>query len=427
MKFSFLPKGDFTLKYLILIPDGMADRPIESLGNRTPMEAAHKPAMDALASRALCGTVSNVPAGMVPESDTANLSILSYDPKIYSNGRSPLEAMSLGLEMSETDTAIRCNVVTLSGDANDEYETRTILDHSSGGITTEEADELVNALNEALPLDGRKLYTGVSYRHCLIWNGADQKYDFTRPHDILDRVIGEYLPREDNGGGEFLRYMKEGAKVLDNHPVNLSRRARGLRPANSPWLWSPGRKPSLPSFREKWGLSAAVVCAVDLIKGIGVCAGCDIYSVDGATGDYDTNYRGKGAAAIEAFGTHDLVYVHVEAPDECGHQGDAELKKSSIELIDEMILTPVLEYLKKSGEDFRVMILPDHPTPVEIRTHSIEPVPFMIYDSANEKDGISSFTEKTCSDMPLYIPDGSNLMDYLVNPMMHDTEVSRAE
>lgn len=415
------------MKYLILIPDGMADRPIASLGDRTPMEAAHKPVMDALASHALCGTVSNVPAGMVPESDTANLAILSYDPKIYSNGRSPLEAMSLGIEMSETDTAIRCNVVTLSGDANDEYETRTILDHSAGGITTEEADELVKALNEALPLEGRKLYTGVSYRHCLIWDGAADKYDFTRPHDILDRVIGDYLPRVDNGGGEFLKYMKDGAKVLDNHPVNVSRRSRGLRPANSPWLWSPGRKPSLPSFSEKWGLDAAVVCAVDLIKGIGVCAGCDIYSVEGATGNYDTNYAGKGEAAIEAFKTHDLVYVHVEAPDECGHQGDAALKTSSIEKIDEMILAPVLEYLRKSGEDFRVMILPDHPTPVEIRTHSIEPVPFVIYDSADEKKGVQSFTEKTCAEMPLYIPDGSRLMDYLINKVSRESATDRAE
>lgn len=398
----------------------MADRPIPALGGLTPMEAAHKPTMDALASDAMCGTVLNVPEGMVPESDTANLAILSYDPKIYSKGRSPLEAMSLGIEMNDGDTAIRCNVVTLSGSADDDYASRTILDHSAGGITTEEADELVNALNKALPLDGRRLYTGVSYRHCLIWNGADDKYDFTRPHDILDRVIGEYLPREENGGGEFLKYMREGAKVLDEHPVNVSRRARGLRPANSPWLWSPGRKPALPSFKEKWGVSAAVVCAVDLIKGIGVCAGCDIYNVDGATGDYDTNYSGKAEAAIRALETHDLVYVHVEAPDECGHQGEAELKKSSIELIDEKILAPVLEYLKKSGEHFRVMLLPDHPTPVEIRTHSSDPVPFFIYDSLEKKAGAVSFTEKECAKVNFYIPDGSRLMNYLLAPSAQD-------
>ena len=247
------------MKYLVLIPDGMADRPVPALGNLTPMEAAHKPTMDALASRALCGTVSNVPAGMVPESDTANLAILSYDPKIYSKGRSPLEAMSLGLTMNETDTAIRCNVVTLSGTADDPYEERTIIDHSSGSITTAEADELVKALNDALGDEKKHLYTGVSYRHCLIWNGADDKYDFTRPHDILGKVIGGYLPKEENGGAGFLEFMREGAKVLENHPVNVSRRERGLRPANSPWLWSPGRKPALPSFKEKWGLDAAIV------------------------------------------------------------------------------------------------------------------------------------------------------------------------
>lgn len=402
------------MKYLVLIPDGMADRPIPSLSDKTPMEDAHKPMMDCLASKALCGTVSNVPTGMVPESDTANLAILSYNPKIYSKGRSPLEAMSIGIDMKPNDTAIRCNIVTLSGTSDDDYATRTMIDHSSGNITTEEADELVAALNDALELPGRKLYTGVSYRHCLIWDGAPDKYDFSRPHDILGRVIGEYLPREDDGGKEFLEFMSEGAKILDGHPVNKSRIARGLRPANSPWLWSPGRKPALPSFSEKWGLKAAVVCAVDLIKGIGICAGCDIYNVDGATGDYDTNYSGKADAAIKAFETHDLVYVHVEAPDECGHQGDAGLKKSSIELIDEKILSHVYDYLKESGENFRIMCLPDHPTPVEIRTHSIDPVPFFIYDSQKEQNGVTVFTEKECAALPLYIPDGSELMHYLI-------------
>ena len=403
-----------SLKYLVLIPDGMADRPIPALGSLTPMEAAKKPTMDALASRALCGTVLNVPVGMVPESDTANLAIMSYDPRTYSKGRSPLEAMSIGIDMKPDDTAIRCNIVTLSGNANDDYASRTMIDHSSGSITTEEADELVAALNEALPLEGRKLYTGVSYRHCLIWKDATDKYDFSRPHDILGRVIGDYLPREEDGGREFLEFMREGAAVLDSHPVNKSRIARGLRPANSPWLWSPGRKPALPSFSEKWGVKAAVVCAVDLIKGIGICAGCDIYNVDGATGDYDTNYSGKAEAAVKAFESHDLVYVHVEAPDECGHQGDAVLKKSSIELIDEKILAPVLDYLRKSGEDFKIMCLPDHPTPVEIRTHSSEPVPFFIYDSAAEENGAVRFTEAECGKMPLYIPDGSTLMSHFI-------------
>ena len=308
----------YTLKYLVLIPDGMADTPVPSLDNRTPMEAAHKPTMDALAKKSVCGTVLNVPSGMVPESDTANLAILSYDPRTYSKGRSPLEAMSQGLEMSPADTALRCNFVTLSGDAEtDVYEERVILDHSSDEITTAEAAELVKALNEALPMPGRTLYTGVSYRHCLLWENACETYDFMRPHDILGRVIGEYLPKEDNGGAEFLAFMKEGAKILEHHPINEARRARGLRPANSPWLWSPGKKPALPSFPEKWGVRAAIISAVDLIKGIGICANCDVIDVEGATGNFATNYTGKADAAVDAFKNGcDLVYVHVEAPDE---------------------------------------------------------------------------------------------------------------
>ena len=395
------------MKYLVLIPDGMADRPVPLLENRTPMEAAEKPVMEALAAKALCGTVSNVPDGMVPESDTANLAILSYDPRTYSKGRSPLEAMSLGLSMEPDDTAIRCNVVTLSGSADEPYESRTMLDHSSGDITTEESARLVAALNEALPMEGRILHTGVSYRHCLIWNGASDTYSFDRPHDILGQCIGSHLPREEDGGGEFLRYMKEGAKVLDRHPVNRARVARGLRPANSPWLWSPGRKPALPSFAEKWGVRPAVISAVDLIKGIGVCADCDVISVPGATGNYYTNYAGKAAAAIEALKTHDMAYIHVEAPDECGHQGEAEQKTSSIEKIDAEILGPVLAYLKSTGERFRVLCLPDHPTPIEIRTHSREPVPFFLYDSAQEKAGVSRFTEAECAAQNRFYPDGS--------------------
>lgn len=402
------------MKYLVLIPDGMADRPHPALGNRTPMEAAKKPAMDRLASLSACGTVSNVPQGMVPESDTANLAILSYDPKEFSKGRSPLEAMSLGLSMDPDDTAIRCNVVTLSGTAEDDYASRTILDHSSGDISTEEADQLVKALNEALPMEGRVLHTGVSYRHCLIWKNAAEKYDFSRPHDHLGQVIGEFLPREDDGGEAFLEYMREGAKVLDNHPVNIARRAAGKNPANSPWLWSPGRKPALPNFSEKWGVKAAVVSAVDLIKGIGVCAGCDVIDIEGATGNFNTNYKGKADAAIKAFENHDLVYIHVEAPDECGHQGNADEKTQSIEKIDAEILAPVWDYLEKSGEDYKILLLPDHPTPIEIRTHSMEPVPFVLFDSKSAKDGVKIYTESECAKTGWYISDGSTLLGHMI-------------
>ncbi|MBE6709847.1 MAG: cofactor-independent phosphoglycerate mutase [Ruminococcaceae bacterium] len=404
------------MKYFVLIPDGMADTPVPSLGNRTPMEAAHKPSMDALAAKSLCGRVLNVPDGMVPESDTANLAILSYDPRTYSKGRSPLEAMSQGLEMSPADTALRCNFVTLSGDAEtDVYEDRVILDHSSDEITTAEADELVKALNEALPMPGRVLHTGVSYRHCLLWENACETYDFMRPHDILGKVIGDYLPKADNGGAEFLAYMKEGAKVLEHHPVNEARRARGLRPANSPWLWSPGKKPALPSFPEKWGVRAAIISAVDLIKGIGICANCDVIDVEGATGNFATNYTGKANAAIDAFKNGcDLVYVHVEAPDECGHRGEADVKVAAIEKIDSLILAPVLDYLETSGEDFRILVLPDHPTPIATRTHSSEPVPFFLYDSGKTETGVDVYTEASCAAKELYIPDGSTLLSHMI-------------
>ncbi len=401
------------MKYFVLIPDGMADTPVPSLGNRTPMEAACKPTMDALAKRSLCGTVLNVPAGMVPESDTANLAILSYDPREYSKGRSPLEAMSLGLSMTPTETALRCNFVTLSD--GDIYKERVILDHSSDDITTEESDELVKALNEALPMPGRILHTGVSYRHCLLWENASDKYDFMRPHDILGKVIGEYLPKEDNGGAEFLAYMKEGAKILEHHPVNEARRARGLHPANSPWLWSPGKKPALPSFAEKWGVRAAIVSAVDLIKGIGICAGCDVISVDGATGNFNTNYAGKAEAAIKAFEDgYELVYVHVEAPDECGHHGEADVKTAAVEKIDGEILKTVLAYLEGCGDDFRILVLPDHPTPVAIRTHSSDPVPFFLYDSKKDEAGVDTYTEAECAKMPTYLPDGSTLLEHVI-------------
>ena len=362
------------MKYLIVIPDGMADEKIEALGNRTPMEAANKPAIDALAREAVVGTVSNVPADMVPESDTANLAILSYDPKIYSKGRSPLEAVSMGLEMAEDDTAYRTNVVTLSEDG--EYEDKIMLDHSADEITTEEAHELILALDREFGSDIRRFHTGVSYRHCMLLKGGNDTYNFMRPHDIIGRRIGDYLPRAEDGGAEFLAMMRDSFALLNHHPINEARRARGLKPANSAWFWSPGRKPQLPNFAEKWGLKGTVISAVDLIKGIGLCAGMESVDVEGATGNVHTNYAGKAAAAIDAFARgQDLVYVHVEAPDECGHRAEIENKVRSVELIDSQIVAPVTEALRRSGEPFRVMILPDHPTPIRIRTHSIDPVP----------------------------------------------------
>ena len=401
------------MKYLVLIPDGMADEPIAELGNRTPMQKAKKPTMDMLASKSYVGMVSNVPEGMVPESDTANMAILSFDPKIYSKGRSPLEAVSMGIEMKSDETAYRCNVVTLT-EEQENYEDRIILDHSADEITTAEADKLIKTLEEKMGDDIKKFYTGVSYRHCLIWKNGNDKYDFMRPHDILGKRIGDYLPKEENGGAEFLKLMRDSYDILKDHPVNLDRKARGLKPANSAWLWSPGKKPQLPSFKEKWGLDAAVISAVDLIKGIGLCAQMKSIDVEGATGNVHTNYKGKADAAIEAFKSGiELVYVHVEGPDECGHRAEIDNKVLSIELIDQKILKPVYEYLCSTGEDFKIMILPDHPTPIRIRTHSITPVPFMIYSSTAHKDGVDTFTELTAEATGTYVSDGYNLMGIL--------------
>lgn len=402
------------MKYLVLIPDGMADEPIAELANRTPMEAADKPTMDMLVKKSLVGTVLNVPDGMVPESDTANMAILSFDPKIYSHGRSPLEAVSMGLTMEPDQTAYRCNLVTLS-EEQDCYEDRVMIDHSADEISTEEADVLIHALQDALGNAQRTFYTGVSYRHCILWHGGDEHYNFMRPHDIPGHVIRDYLPKEENGGAPFLALMKQSYDILNHHPINEARRARGLRPANSAWLWSPGRKPQLPSFKEKWGLDATVISAVDLIKGIGICAGMQTVNVPGATGNVHTNYDGKAAAAISAFRDgSDYVYVHVEAPDECGHRAEIENKVLSIELIDKKILAPVLSYLESTGEDFRILVLPDHPTPIRLRTHTSNPVPFFLYCSDCAHKGTEVFSEAAGASTGYYLPDGFELMNLMV-------------
>ncbi len=401
------------MKHLVIVYDGMADRKIPSLGNKTPMEVAKKPMMDSLTRHALCGTVSNVPTGMVPESDTANLAILSYDPKIYSKGRSPLEAVSMGIEMQPDEVAYRCNIVTLS-EEGDVYEDRVMLDHSADEITTAEADVLIRAIDEALGDELHKFYTGVSFRHCLIRKNGNDKYPFMRPHDIIGQCIREHLPTGAEGE-EFLTLMKKSYDILNHHPVNEARRARGLRPANSVWFWSPGKKPALPSFYEKFGVKASVISAVDLIKGIGLCAGMESIDVEGATGNVHTNYKGKADAAIDAFRRgQELVYVHVEGPDECGHRAEIENKILSIEKIDAHILAPVVEYLRSTGEDFHVMCLPDHPTPIEIRTHSMEPVPFFIYRSECEVAGVESLNEDTAIACNNYLPEGTVLMEMLI-------------
>lgn len=390
----------------------MADEKIPSLGNKTPMDAADKPCMNALAKHSTVGLVSNVPEGVAPGSDAANMAILSFDPKVYSKGRSPLEAVSMGLKMNDTQVAFRCNIVTLTED--EDYDEKTIIDHSADEISTAEADELIRAVEAALGNSERHFYTGVSYRHCLLWDGVEDDYGFTPPHDILGKRIKDYLPSGEVGQ-KYYELMRASWDILNHHPVNEARRARGLKPANSIWFWSPGKKPALPSFKDKWGLDGAVISAVDLIKGIGLCAEMRSIDVEGATGNVHTNYDGKAEAAINAFKDGaDYVYVHVEGPDECGHRAETENKVLSVELIDKKILSPVYEYLKASGEDFKIIILPDHPTPVRLRTHTIDPVPFMIYSSKNETAGVDCFSEESAKATGLYVPAGHTLMDMFI-------------
>ena len=402
------------MKYVILVGDGMADVPLTELGGKTPLSAAYKPGMDLIASKGVNGRVYTIPKGMVPESDTANLSIMGYDPMIYSKGRSPLEAASIGIQMFPEDTAIRANIVTLS-EEEEAYEDKHMVDHSAGEITTAEADELIKAVQEAFG-DGQKtFYTGVSYRHCLIWKDCPDYTDFTRPHDIIGHCIGDHRPKNASSQAMW-ELQKASFKLLNNHPVNLARAAAGKRKANSLWLWSPGKKPFLPAFSEKTGLKGTVVCAVDLIRGIGLCAGMDAPTVEGATGALDTNYAGKRDAAIKALEQgSDLVYIHVEAPDECGHQGSYTDKIKAIENIDREILVPLLAYFEAKGEDVRILLTPDHPTPVYARTHTNDAIPFVLYDSTEEKDsGITCYCEQSGFDGGICLPKGEDLIELLI-------------
>ena len=405
------------MKYLVMLGDGMADYACPELGDKTPLEAAHKPCMDFLAKNGYCASVMTVPEGMVPESDTANLAVLGYDPRVFSKGRSPLEATSMGLEMRPGDTAFRTNLVTLS-DLGEPYGEKTIIDHSSGEISTDEARELIKAVDRELGDSRRRFFAGISYRHCMLWENApgseksEKIYDFSRPHDILGKRIASFLP-DGEVGRVYRELMEKSFDVLSKHPVNLKRVAEGKRPANSVWFWSPGVKPSLESFSERFGVKATVICAVDLIKGIGLCAGMDAPRVEGATGGAVTDFAAKGRAAIEAFRTgSDFVYIHVEAPDECGHQGNALMKVSAIEHIDADILAPVKEYLEGAGEPYRILLMPDHPTPVSVRTHTRESVPFVIFDSECLRDGVSCYCERSCAGRDYY-PDGTAVIKLL--------------
>ena len=401
------------MKYLVLLCDGMADTPNAVLGGKTPMELADKPLMDKLASTAVAGMCRTVGKGLKPGSDVANLSVMGYDPHVCYTGRSPLEAASIGVDLKETDVALRCNIVTLSDEEN--YEDKTMVDYCSGDISTKEAHEIIKTVEEKLGNEIFKFYGGVSYRHCLVWdNGTTDLGDMTPPHDISGRVIGDYLSKCDNAK-PLIELMKKSYDILKDHPVNIERRKKGLNEANSIWLWGEGKKPILEDFYKKNGVKGAVVSAVDLLKGIGICANMQTPEVENATGYLDTNFEGKAAAAIKAFKNGcDLVYVHIEAPDECGHRGEAENKVKSIEIIEKRALMPLLSYLENCGENFRILIMPDHPTPLDTKTHSAEPVPFIIYDGAKHQKGVKAFTEAACSATGIFIAHGPDVMDKLL-------------
>ncbi len=401
------------MKYLVVLCDGMADTPNAALGGKTPMECAHKPNMDALAKNAEVGMCRTVAAGLKPGSDVANLSVMGYDPAVCYTGRSPLEAASIGVDLKPTDVALRCNTVTLSGEES--YEDKTMVDYCAGDISTEEAHKIIETVEKELGSDIYKFYGGVSYRHCLVVdNGTTDLGNMTPPHDISGRVIGEYLSKSENAA-PLIDLMKKSYEILKNHPVNIERRKKGLHEANSIWLWGEGRRPQLENFKEKNGVSGCVVSAVDLLKGIGICAGMETPEVEGATGYIDTNFEGKTQAGIDAFkrGT-DLVYLHFEAPDECGHRGEAQNKVKAIEMIDSRVLTKMLDYLNGCGDDYRILIMPDHPTPLETMTHSAEPVPFLIYDSRKKENGVSSFTEKNAAETGEFVEHGPDIMSMLL-------------
>lgn len=400
------------MKYVVLLGDGMADCPVSALGGKTPLEAANKPNMDFLARNGDMGLVKTIPDGMPPGSDVANLSVFGYEPGVYYTGRSPFEAASMGISMTDTDIALRCNLVTLS--PKNSYEEKTMVDYSSGEITTKEAHALIETIAAELNSESFSFYSGISYRHCLIWKNGEEGVSFTPPHDISGKKIAPFLPKGEKSD-IFISLMKKSEKIFKNHPVNLLREKNGLNPASSIWLWGQGKKPKLDQFSKKYNLTGSVISAVDLIHGIGILAGLKPVHVEGATGNIHTNYIGKAKAALnELENGSDFVYIHVEAPDECGHQGLVKEKIQSIEKIDSELLTPLLEGLAKWN--YSILLLPDHPTPISTRTHSREPVPFAIYRSTGS---ISSgktprFTEKDAASTGVFIERGHTLIDRLL-------------
>ena len=398
------------MKYIIILGDGMAGEPLECIGGKTTLEQALTPEMDRLAKMSEIGLVSMVPEGMAPGSDTANLSVLGYNPEVYYTGRSPLEALSIGVGMEDDDVSFRCNLVTLTEDASLPYEDQRIVDHSSDEINTRDAGVLLEVLKEEVLKPGFELYRGTSYRHLLLWKNGHEM-ELTPPHDILTNQIREYLP----GDPMLLAMMKESYRVLKEHPVNLKRKAQGLRPANSAWFWGAGKRPKLPDFQEKTGKRGVMISAVDLLKGIAAGSGMKIVHVEGADGGLHTNYEGKAQSAVRALldEGYDFAYIHVEAPDEMGHQGSVEKKVRAIEFLDQRLIRIVREAMDASGEPYRLLILPDHPTPIAARTHTADPVPYLLYDRKRPENGAESYCERTAVQSGRWEKNGYHLIEHL--------------
>lgn len=402
------------MKYIVVLGDGMADLPVEQLGGKTPLQCAKKPNIDFLARNGIMGMVKTVPEGIPPGSDTANLSVMGYDPVKYYTGRSPLEAVSMGVHLSDTDVALRCNLVTLSNET--EYADKTMIDYSSDEISSSEAAKIIEDINKHFGSQKIHFHPGISYRHCMVWDNGPLNLSLTPPHDILEKRIGDYLPKNDSRTSILLEMMRKSYDILKDHPVNKARIERGLKPANSIWLWGEGKRPSIPSFKDKYGISGSVISAVDLIKGIGICARLNSVDVEGATGNILTNFEGKARAAIKELEKgSEFVYIHVEAPDECGHRFEIDNKIKSIELIDDKVVGLLLKSLDQF-EDYKILVLPDHPTPLSLRTHTSDPVPFLIYQKScpqnNKNDG---YDELKAAESGLFIENGYTLMDFFIN------------